>query len=139
MIRLLQFVTAGPGIEGLKSNTYYIPLLAFTASLLSSGLVSCSPLVETVGEVKSPSANKFLLTLALGVMPTAGAEGVVTGLAVLGAATLAAGIWLGTASLVLLLKLNALGDEAAVPEEDPKLNKPPAGGAKLNGALEVDI
>lgn len=130
-------MTTGLEIQGL-CYTNHILGLTFTASLLSSSLVSCSPLVGADGELKSPAANKVLLTLVLGVMLTGDAEVVDTGLAALGATTLAAEIWLGTVSFVLLLKLKALVAEAAAPAEDPRLNKPPVGGAKLNGAPEGD-
>lgn len=72
-------------------------------------------------------------------MPAAGAEAVVTGLAALGVTTLAAGIWPGTVSFVLLLKLNALGVEAVAPAVDPKLNKVPGEGAKVNGEPEAGV
>lgn len=108
-------------------------VVVFASSFLVSCFNSCSPLVGIACSPAFPAANKFLLTLALGVIPTAGVEEVVAGL---GDSTLAAAVRLealaSAVSFALLLKLNALNAGTAVPDEVPKLNKLPAGGAKLN-------
>lgn len=66
--------------------------LTFNTSFLPSCLTSCSPLGAAAAELDSPAANKFLLTLALGVIPTAGAAMTFPGFAALGATTLAAAV-----------------------------------------------
>lgn len=107
-------------------------VVVFASSFLVSCFNSCSPLVGIARSPAFPAANKFLLT-PTGVIPTAGVEEVVAGL---GDSTLAAAVRLealaSAVSFTLLLKLNALNAGAAVPDEVPKLNKLPAGGAKLN-------
>ena len=48
--------------------------------------------MAAAAELDSPAANKFLLTLALGVIPTAGAVMAFPGFGALGATTLAAAV-----------------------------------------------
>lgn len=126
-------------LEVVTDEAVVVTCTVFPSSFLVSCFNSCSPLVGTVCSPSFPAfpafpaANKFLLTLALGVIPTVGVEELVTGL---GDSTLAAAARLealaSAVSFALLLKLNALNAGTAVPEEAPTLNKPPGGGAKLN-------
>ena len=85
MICLGQFALRLRGLN-ILNKILFILRLTFNTSLPSC-LTSCSPLVAVAAELDSPAANKFLLTLGLGVIPTAGAVTTFPGFVALGATT----------------------------------------------------